>query len=182
MFEYKEDLGIKSGIILGLYNLDKLYLDTLKISIEGQCQFNINFLELTEEILQIQKSKNIKKKISGELGLISQSWLDKMQEFLPGLIIQMIDISQYTAKSLSAETISEKILKEMSVIKNIYLSSHIIIIIRNTNKIFGLEDHVRGFIFSKIKYLKEKNLFFFYNNSINNMNFINKFGITVKEE
>ena len=182
MFEYKEDLGIKSGIILGLYNLDKLYLDTLKISIEGQCQFNINFLELTEEILQIQKSKNIKKKISGELGLISQSWLDKMQEFLPGLIIQMIDISQYTAKSLSAETISEKILKEMSVIKNIYLSSQIIIIIRNINKIFGLEDHVRGYIFSKIKYIKEKNLFFFYNNSINNMNFINKFGITVKEE
>ena len=178
------DSKYKSGLLLGYYNIENSFLLSIKNFLEEEYENNINYIEITNEKLKVQKIKMRKEKNYEELGMISLNWIEKVQKLLIGLIIQMIDISDISSTSTGdMNKIIEILLKEISKIKNIYQYSNQFIIIKNFKKYYGVEDFIKNQILTKYKYLKDKNIFFINDpNYMTNLEMIKKLTQIIKEE
>ena len=185
MFKCNIDSKIKPGYLLGFYNIEINFLLAIKNSIEEEYHNNVHYIEITSDKIRIQKIKRRKDKDYDELGMISISWIEKVQESLPAVIIQMIDITDMTSAPppIDVNKIFDTIIKEISKIKSSYHSSNQFIIIKNLKKLHGFEDSIKSQVFSKFKFLKEKSIFFINdNNYINNLEIKSKIGLLVKDQ
>ncbi len=90
-FEFSENY--KPGLLLGLYNLEQVFINSLKSTLNAQYKNNINYFQITNETLKKPKMKRIKDSNYDDIGMISLTWLEKFEYTLPGLIIQMSDIT-----------------------------------------------------------------------------------------
>ena len=80
-----------------------------------------------------------KEKDLDELGIISLDWIDKIKKFLPGVIVQMIDITNtVNVTEIDLAKICEPIKKEILKINMNYQQTHQFIIIKNLNRVYGL--------------------------------------------
>ena len=159
MFKYDINLDFKP--LLGFYNIDEIFSVSIKNSIKEIYSDNINFLDITPEIFQKQKMRRRKEKDLDEFGIISLNWIEKMQKFLPGVIVQMIDITDsVNVTEIDMAKIYEPIKKEILKINMNYQQTHQFIIIKNLNKVYGLEDSIKTKIVSKYNFIKEKCLYF----------------------
>lgn len=132
MFEWDKEKQLINGVVIGIYNFDKSSIESLKLAIESHYQCNIHYIEITQEFLKQQKlQKRQKKNNSDELGIISSKFIYKIQQLLPGAVIQMIDITNLAMQMEEPEKIFDYIIKEIGVMKNNYLSSCHIIVIKN---------------------------------------------------
>jgi hypothetical protein len=185
MFNFNIDSKIKPGFLIGFYNIEANFLLSIKNAVEEETHNNINYIEITNDKMKIQIIKKRKEKDYGELGMISLNWIEKMQIYLPAVIIQMIDLTELTnaAPPIDTNKIYETLRKEISKIKGSYLTSNQFIIIKNLKKISGFEDSIKSQILSKFKFLKEIQIFYLNdNNYINNFDIIKKIGSIVKDE
>ena len=145
MFKNELNKKYKPGVLLGYYNIEAPFLVSIKNCLEEKYKNNINYVEITSEKLKIQKIRIRKEKNFEELGMISMNWIEKIQEYLIGLIIQMIDITDIVNNSIGDNNkIGETVIKEISKIKNFYQSSNQLILIKNFKKYYGLEDSIKN--------------------------------------
>ena len=157
----KYDINLDFKPLLGFYNIDEIFSVSIKNSIKEIYSDNINFLDITPEIFQKQKMRRRKEKDLDELGIISLDWIDKIKKFLPGVIVQMIDITNsVNVTEIDLAKICEPIKKEILKINMNYQKTHQFIIIKNLNRVYGLEDSIKSQIVSKFNFIKEKCLYF----------------------
>ena len=184
MFKNELNKKYKPGVLLGYYNIEAPFLVSIKNCLEEKYKNNINYVEITSEKLKIQKIRIRKEKNFEELGMISMNWIEKIQEYLIGLIIQMIDITDIVNNSIGDNNkIGETVIKEISKIKNFYQSSNQLILIKNFKKYYGLEDSIKNQILSKFKNLKDKCIIFINDpNYMTNLETIKRIAQMSKEE
>lgn len=184
MFKYDINLKFKPGVLLGFYNIENVFLVSIKNSVEELYPNSLNYIEITNDILNSQKIRRRKEKNFDELGMISSNWIEKVQEYLPAVIVQMIDITDVVnMTSVELNKICEPIIKEILTIKNTYQSSNQFIIIKNLNKVYGLEETIKNQITSKYKFLREKSFFFINdNNHLINPDINKRIANIIKEE
>ena len=182
MFKYDINLDFKP--LLGFYNIEEIFAVSIKNSIKEIYSDNINFLDITPEIFQLQKMRRRKEKDFDELGIISLNWISKMQKFHPGVIVQMIDITDsVNVTEIDLAKICEPIKKEILKINMNYQQTHQFIIIKNLNRVYGLEDSIKSQIVSKYNFIKEKCLYFINDtNHIINPEINKKISYLIKEE
>ncbi len=161
MFNFNIDSKIKPGFLIGFYNIETNFLLSIKKVVEEETHNNINYIEITNDKIKIQIIKKRKEKDYGELGMISLNWIEKMQVYIPAVVIQMIDLTELTNATPPIDTnkIYKTLRKEISKIKGSYLTSNQFIIIKNLKKLSGFEDSIKSQILSKFKFLKEIQIF-----------------------
>ena len=184
MFKFEINSKLKPGVLLAYYNIEETFLLSLKNCIEDIYKNNINYFEITNEQLKIQRIKRRKEKNFDELGMISINWIQKIQENLPGVIIQMIEITELVnTPTAENNKISETVIKEILKIKNNYQSSNQFIIIKNLKRDSGLENSIKNQVLSRFKYLNDKCIFFINDpNYMTNSDIIKKISTLVKDE
>ena len=186
MFKYEFPSNYTPGVLLGLYNLDPQFISSIKSSLNSNYKNNINYLEITKDQLMKPKLKRIKDSNYDLLGMISLDWLEKFQYTIPGLIIQMIDITDLIkdAQNVDMNQINEHVIKNIHLIKSVFQKSNLLILIKNFKKVNGLENNVKNIILKYFKYnFKEKNIFFI-NDSLyqNNAGFIKQITKSIIDE
>ena len=119
MFNFNIDSKIKPGFLIGFYNIETNFLLSIKNAVEEETHNNINYIEITNDKMKIQIIKKRKEKDYGELGMISLSWIEKMQVYVPAVIIQMIDLTELTnaAPPIDTNKIYETLRKEYDNLK-----------------------------------------------------------------
>ena len=184
MFKYDINTKFRPGVLLGYYNIEPPFFTSIKNCLEEKYKNNINYIEITNEKLKIQSIKRRKEKNFEEIGMISADWIEKMKDLLPGVIMQMMDITELTSViPVDMNKIIEIIIKEIKQIKTSYQSSSQFIIIKNLKKIYGLEDSIKNQILSRFKYLKEKSIFFINDpNYLTTLDIIKKIAGLIKDE
>ena len=184
MFKFEINSKLKPGVLLAYYNIEEKFLLSLKNCIEDIYKNNINYFEITNEQLKIQRIKRRKEKNFDELGMISINWVQKTQERLPGVIIQMIEITDLVNTATADNSkIPETVMKEILKIKNNYQSSNQFIIIKNLKRDSGLENSIKNQVLSRFKYLNDKCIFFINDpNYMTNSDIIKKISTLVKDE
>ena len=137
MFKYDINTKFRPGVLLGYYNIEPPFFTSIKNCLEEKYKNNINYIEITNEKLKIQSIKRRKEKNFEEIGMISADWIEKMKDLLPGVIMQMMDITELTSViPVDMNKIIEIIIKEIKKIKTNYQSSSQFIIIKNLKKIY----------------------------------------------
>ena len=118
MFKYDFPSNYTPGVLLGLYNLDQPFISSIKSSLNTNYKNNINYLEVTKDQLIKPKLKRIKDSNYDLLGMISLDWLEKFQYSIPGLIIQMFDITDLIidVQNVDINQISEQVIKNIQLI------------------------------------------------------------------
>ena len=184
MFKYEFNSKIKNGVILGYYNVETAFLLSIKNALEEIYINNINYLEITNEKLKLQIIKRRKEKSFDDLGMISLNWMEKIQESFPGVIVQMMDITELVNSSMSDfNKVDETVIKDILRIKNIYISSSQVIIIKNLKKSSSLEDSIKSQISLRFKYLSEKCIIFINDPNYKiNLEIIKKIANMIKTE
>ena len=183
MFKFNIKTKFKPGVLLGHYNIEVPFLISIKNCLEEKYKNKINYIEITNERLRIQAIKRRKEKNYDEIGMISNKWIEKVADLIPGVIIQMMDITDLiTNTSIDTDKICETVIKEILKIKNNYQSSNQFIIIKNLKRFYGLDDTIKSQILS-FKYLKE-NCIFFINDPyyLTNLEIIRKIASLIKDE
>ena len=162
MFKYEIDKNYNPGVLLGYYNFDSSFLSPIKSVLNSQYKNNINYIEILDEQLKKPKLKRRKDKNYDELGMISLNWIEKIQYHLPGLIIQIIDVTDsINIQNIDINAICEPIIKNIQIIKNDYPSSNQIMIIKCFKKAPGLENNIKSEILKYFKYIfKAKSIYF----------------------
>ena len=186
MFKYEFPPNYTPGVLLGFYNLDPQFIASIKSSLNSNYKNNINYLEITKDQLMKPKLKRIKDSNYDLLGMISLDWLEKFQHTIPGLIIQMFDITDLIkdVQNVDMNQISEHVIKNIHLIKSVFQKSNLLILIKNFKKVNGLENNIKNIILKNFKYnLKEKNIFFI-NDSLyqNNAGFIKQITKSIIDE
>ena len=186
MFKYEFPSNYTPGVLLGLYNLDPQFISSIKSLLNSNYKNNINYLEITKDQLIKPKLKRIKDSNYDLLGMISLDWLEKFQYTIPGLIIQMFDITDLIkdVQNVDMNQISEHVIKNIHLIKSVFQKSNLLILIKNFKKVNGLENNIKNIIPKNFKYnLKEKNIFFI-NDSLyqNNAGFIKQITKSIIDE
>ena len=186
MFKYDFPSNYTPGVLLGLYNLDQPFISSIKSSLNTNYKNNINYLEITKDQLIKPKLKRIKDSNYDLLGMISLDWLEKFQYSIPGLIIQMFDITDLIidAQNVDINQISEQVIKNIQLIKSVFQKSNLLILIKNFKKVNGLENNIKNIISKHFKSnFKEKNIFFI-NDTLyqNNAGFIKQLTKSIIEE
>ena len=180
-FEFPENY--KPGLLLGLYNLEQVFINSLKSTLNAQYKNNINYLQITNETLKKPKLKRIKDSNYDEIGMISLTWLEKFEYFLPGLIIQMTDITDLITdiQNININQICEPIIKNINLIKSVYPQSYQLIIIKNFKRVSGLENNVKNFVTNSFSV--KNNIIFFVNDMLyhENKNIIKQIGKLIIE-
>ena len=162
MFKFEIDKNYNPGVLLGYYNFDSSFLSPIKSVLNSQYKNNINYIEILDEQLKKPKLKRRKDKNYDELGMISLNWIEKIQYHLPGLIIQIIDITDsINIQNIDINAICEPIIKNIQIIKNDYPTSNQIMIIKCFKKAPGLENNIKSEILKYFKYIfKAKSIYF----------------------
>ena len=163
MFKYELYQKYTPGVLLGLFNIDQIFISSIKPYLNSVYKNNINYLEITKEILKKPKLKRIKDTNYDELGMISINWMEKFQNSIPGLIIQMIDITNsiIDTQNVDINPICETIIKNIQLIRSAYHGSNQLIIIQNYKKVNGLENNIKNNILKFFKNnIKENSIFF----------------------
>ena len=185
MFKYEITSKYKPGVLLGHYNIEIPFFVSIKNCLEEKYKNNINYIEITSEKLKAQQFKRRKEKDFDELGMISLKWLEKIQELIPGVIAQMLDITDLVVNSpnLDINKIAETIIKEILKIKTVYQSSNQIIIIKNLKRLYGIEESLKNIVLTRFKYLNSK-CFLLINdpNYLTNLDLIKKIASLIKDE
>ena len=186
MFKYDFPSNYTPGVLLGLYNLDQPFISSIKSSLNTNYKNNINYLEITKDQLIKPKLKRIKDSNYDLLGMISLDWLEKFQYSIPGLIIQMFDITDLIIdpQNVDINQISEQVIKNIQLIKSVFQKSNLLILIKNFKKVNGLENNIKNIISKHFKSnFKEKNIFFI-NDTLyqNNAGFIKQLTKSIIEE
>ena len=184
MFKYEFNSNSKLGVLVGLYNVEPAFFQSIKKALEELYINNINYIQIKSENLKLQIIKRRKEKSYDELGMISLNWVEKIKEYLPGVIIRMMDIDELINNSpLDINKVDETAVRDILRIKNIYLSSNQVIIIKNFKKLYNLEDSIKSQVASRNKYLGEKCIIFINDqNYKNNLEIIKKIANIIKTE
>ena len=184
MFKYEFNSNSKLGVLVGLYNVEPAFFQSIKKALEELYINNINYVQIKSENLKLQIIKRRKEKSYDELGMISLNWVEKIKEYLPGVIIRMMDIDELINNSpLDINKVDETAVRDILRIKNIYLSSNQVIIIKNFKKLYNLEDSIKSQVASRNKYLGEKCIIFINDqNYKNNLEIIKKIANIIKTE
>ena len=183
MLKFEFPVNYTPGILLGIYNIDQVFINSLKSTLNIQYKNNINYLQITNDKLNESKLKKIKDSKYDEIGMISLKWMEKFEFSLPGLIIQMLDITDSITdfQNINLNQICEPIIKNINLIRNAYPQSYQIIIIKNFKRVSGLENNVKNFITNlfSIKFI----YIFFINDKLyqENKNIIQQIGKLIIE-
>ena len=161
MFKIKLFENYTPGSLLGFFNVDEPFISWIKSFMASQYKYTINYLEITNDILNAPKTKRTKDINSDEIGMLSLSWLEKYKHSIPGLIIQTFDITDYiiSAQNVDINQICEPIIKNINSIKNVYQQSNQLIIIKSFKAVSGVEINMKNII-AKYFSFKENNIFF----------------------
>ncbi len=187
MFHPKDKIKLKNNNIIGTNNFTKSDLNSFKISISKACISNIKFIDINPQVLNSritkQREKAMKKK--NKLGMISKEWLNKYQNEIPCVIIQIIDITAKIIERKDPSLISEDIMLEMGKIKSAFMASNYILILKNLCN-FYKNNHdalIKNNILSNVKYAKDKCIIIVNdNNQFDNKRFVDNLSEITKEE
>ena len=186
MFNYEFPENYTPGVLLGMYNIDQLFISKIKSDLTSQCKNNINYLEITDTSLRKPKLKRIKESNYDELGMVSLNLIEKFQYIIPGLIIQMIDITDLIIdiQNIDINQVCEPIIKNIQLIKNSYPQSSQIIIIKNFKRITGLESNIKNTILKNSKLNLYEKSFYFINDALylNNIGIIKQISKLINDE
>ena len=165
MFKYHMNQNNFQGLLLGFYNLDPLFISSIKSSLNSNYEECINYLELTKENLTKPKIKRMKESNYNELGMISIDWLEKIFQINPSLIIQMIDITDLITdvQNINVNQICKPIIEDIYFIKKYYKDSNQLLIIKNFKNVNGLENNIKTHILNNTKINLGENNFYFIN-------------------
>ena len=189
MFIPEEKIHLKNKCIIGLSNFQKQDLTIFKKSMsklkQNICQ--IDYIDINSHLIELrvnlQREKASKK--DGKIGMISKDWLNKYQNEIPCVIIQIIDITFKIIESKDPALISEDIIVEISKLKSVFNISNYILIIKNLYNLnkSNFDSQIRNNILNNVKYLKDKNVIIINdNNQFENIQFVDNLTELVKEE
>ena len=184
MFIPEEKIHLKNKCIIGLNNFQKQDLTIFKNTMAKQIIFNIDYIDINSYLIELrvnlQREKQSKK--DDKIGMISKDWLNKYQNEIPCVIIQIIDITFKIIDSKDLSLISEDIMIEISKIKSVFTISNYVLIIKNLYK-SNFDLQIRNIILNNVKYLKDKNVIIINdNNQFENIQFVENLTELVKEE
>lgn len=187
MFHPKDKIRLKNSNIIGTNNFNKSDLNIFRASMSKSSVCNIKFIDITTEVLNSriakQREKAMKKK--NKLGMISKEWLNKYQNEIPCVIIQIIDITAKIFEKKDPSLISEDIMLEMGKIKSAFMNSNYILIMRNLFN-FYKNNHdtlIKNNILSNVKYAKDKCIIIVNDsNQFDNKEFVDNLCEITKEE
>ena len=160
MFNPEEYIPLKNRVIIGVYNFQKDDLSNLKIYLKKQNISNIEYLDIKANLLE-QRIKNQREKLNKEeskIGMISKNWLNKYQNEIPCVLIQIIDITFINIENKEPSLITENIMREMGKIKSAFTTSSYILIIKNIFKGNFDLTIIKNQILNNIKLAKDKNI------------------------
>ena len=180
----QEEINLSQGIILGFYNFIKSDLENLKFGIEMQYKGNISYVEITEEELQ-KREKNLKtKNQKNELGIVSVNWIEKNHKYFPSVIVHCVDITLSLKNLITVESIVSMLVKEISKVRNLYLTSHFILIIKNFLKAdIQYEEVVKKGVNGRLGFLTLDNIFTIREESMfKNESYISNLGKKISNE
>ena len=184
MFKPEEIIPLKNKILIGIMNIQKPDLVNLKSSLNKKNIGNIEYIDINKKTLEerINKKRTKIRKEDIELGMISKDWLNKNQNEIPCVIIQLIDITYTIFEKKDPLLISEEIIREMGKTKSSYMTSNYILIIKNIEK-SNLEAQIKNNILNNGKNIKDKNIIMIYgNDEFENGIFIENLSGLIKEE
>ena len=184
MFKPEEIIPLKNKILIGIMNIQKPDLVNIKSSLNKKNLGNIEFIDINKKTLEerINKKRSILGKGHIKLGMISKNWLNKIQNEIPCVIIQLIDITFTIFDKKDPLLISEDIIHEMGKTKTSYISSNYILIIKNIEK-SNLDVQIKNNILNTVKNIKDKNIIMIYgNDEFENGTFIENLSGLIKEE
>jgi len=187
MFHPKDKIKLKNSNIIGTNNFTKSDLNSFKISMSKASICNIKFIDINSVVLNSRISKQREKamKKKNKLGMISKEWLNKYQNEIPCVIIQIIDITAKIIEKKDPNLISEDIMLEMGKIKSAFMTSNYILILRNLCN-FYKNNHdalIKYNILSNVKYAKDKCIIIVNdNNQFDNKEFVDNLSEITKEE
>ena len=166
MFKPEDKIPLKNQVVIGANNLKKPDLNNLKKSLNKQNICNYECILITEKAieLKIKNQREKSKKERNKKGMISKDWINKYQNELPCVIIQIIDITFKIIDSNDPTMISEYIMREMGKIKSAFMSSNYILIIRNIFK-SNYDLQIKNNILSNIKDIKDRNIIIMNNSN-----------------
>ena len=184
MFNPEEYFLLKNKVIIGVINFQKPDLNNLKVCLSKQDISELEYRDINQKTIE-QRIKIQREKSNSEgskIGMISKNWLNKYQNEIPCVIIQIIDITIKIIENKDPSLISEDIIKEMGVVKSAYMSSNYILIIKNLYK-SNFDSIIKNNILNNIKYAKDKNIIIMNdNNKFDDMTFIKNLSDLVLEE
>jgi hypothetical protein len=187
MFHPKDKIKLKNNNIIGTNNFTKSDLNSFKISMTKKSICNIKFIDINAQVLNSRISKQREKamKKKNRLGMISKEWLNKYQNEIPCVIIQIIDITAKIIEKKDPSLISEDIMLEMGKIKSAFMASNYILILRNLCN-FYKNNHdalIKNNILSNVKYAKDKCIIIVNdNNQFDNKEFVDNLSEITNEE
>ena len=184
MFKPEEIIPLKNKILIGIMNIQKPDLVNLKSSLNKKNIGNIEYIDINKKTLEerINKKRTKIRKEDIDLGMISKDWLNKNQNEIPCVIIQLIDITYTIFEKKDPLLISEEIIREMGKTKSSYITSNYILIIKNIEK-SNLEAQIKNNIVNNGKNIKDKNIIMIYgNDEFENGIFIENLSGLIKEE
>ena len=187
MFHPKDKIKLKNNNIIGTNNFTKSDINSFKMSMSKACISNIKFIDINAQVLNSritkQREKAMKKK--NKFGMISKEWLNKYQNEIPCVIIQIIDITAKIIERKDPSLISEDIMLEMGKIKSAFMTSNYILILRNLCN-FYKNNHdtlIKNNILSNVKYAKDKCIIIVNDNKqFDNKRFVDNLSEITKEE
>lgn len=187
MFHPKDKIKLKNSNIIGTNNFTKSDLNSFKMAMSKTCICNIKFIDINAQLLNSRISKQREKamKKKNKLGMISKEWLNKYQNEIPCVIIQIIDITAKIIERKDPSLISEDIMLEMGKIKSAFMTSNYILILRNLCNFYknNHEALIKNNILSNVKYAKDKCIIIVNdNNQFDNKRFVDNLSGITKEE
>ena len=187
MFKPEEEKQLKNIIIVGTNNIQKSDLISFKKSMTKYSVCNMKYIDINNDIINSQI--NIKReeaiKIKNKLGMISKDWLNKYENEIPSVIIQIIDISNSTLENKEPLLISEEILLEIAKIKSAFMTSNYILIIKDICNLYKSNNDIiiKNNIINNLKDVKDKCIIIINDtNQFDKKEFIDKLCDLVKEE
>ena len=185
MFDPEEYIPLKNRVIIGVYNFQKDDLSNLKIYLKKQNISNIEYLDIKANLLE-QRIKNQREKLNKEeskIGMISKNWLNKYQNEIPCVLIQIIDITFINIENKEPSLITENIMREMGKIKSAFTTSSYILIIKNIFKGNFDLTIIKNQILNNIKLAKDKNIIIMNdNNRFDDISFLKNLSDLILEE
>ena len=164
MLYLQKNFQLQNGLLLGIYNFNKQDLLNFQYSLSTSSVYSdkIKYLEITKDIINAKIEKERIKAMStnkkkNKFGFISNNWLIKYQTENPSVIVQLYDITKKIEDDIEPALIAEEILFEMSKIKNVFISSTHILLIKDLLK-SNYDDTIKQIILSSIKLQQEKNI------------------------
>ena len=157
MFIYDIKSNFSPGLLLGFYINDEKFTNAIKDFLNKEYPNKINYKDITNEM---GGRNDIQDNNCHKLGLLSYDWIKKYNHDIPGLIVQMLDITCFTPQETNK--MLESISSEIITIHNNFHLSHQLLIIKNIHKIFENEKYIKNQI-TKIQavHIKDKSVFFF---------------------